>query len=124
MKQYILKRKLLAEKASQKEAEQILGRKIHNFLYGSERYLIEENNEYDWMPATLFENQATLIDKPIDFYQLMLKETDKSLAYLKEQYSKETESRLKAAIFLTNKRLATLQKDICKIINLEIMTKL
>ena len=85
MKQYILKRKLLAEKASQKEAEQILGRKIHNFLYGSEGYLIEENNEYDWMPATLFENQATLIDKPIDFYQLMLKETDKSLAYLKEQ---------------------------------------
>lgn len=124
MKQYILTRKLLAEKASQKEAEQILGRKIHNFLYGSEGYLVEENNEHDWMPATLFESQAILVDKPIDFYQLMLKEIDKSLAYLKEQYRKETEPRLKAAIFLANKRLMALQKDINKIINFEIMTKL
>ena len=55
MKQYILKRKLLAEKASQKEAEQILGRKIHNFLYGSEGYLIEENKENDWLGYFIWE---------------------------------------------------------------------
>lgn len=124
MKRYKLTRTLLAERASQKEAEEILGRKIHNFLYGSEGYLVEEDNEHDWLPASLFEKQATLIDQPINVYQSMLRDIEKALAYLREQYSKNNEPRLKSAIFLATKRLMALQKDITKITHLEITANL
>lgn len=125
MKQYRLIRDLLAEKASQQKAEIILGRKIQNLMYGTDGYIIEEQSgEQDWIPASVFDKQAILIDKPTDIYQYMAKDTKVFLSYLERQYVANKEPKLKAAIFLAKKRLAALQKDIKKIIDLEIMTNL
>lgn len=120
MKLYRLTRILKAEKASQKEAEHILGRKIHNLLYGSDGFIIEENGQRDWMPASVFGPQAALIDKPINYYQYLINESQKSIRYLKEQANKSEFDVKKRKLRLAAKRLETLIKDLTTLIDYEI----
>lgn len=120
MKRYRLIRNLSAEKASQKEAEQIFGRRINNLLYGTEGYIIEENGEYDWMPKSVFDSQAVLVDKAIHNYQYLKKEATEAIAYLKEQYKKTNCQVRKNGIAKTIKRLEALIKDVSKLIDYEI----
>lgn len=120
MKQYRLIRNLSAEKASQKEAEQIFGRRINNLLYGTEGYITEENGEHDWMPKSVFDSQAVLVDKPIHTYQYLKKEAEEAISYLREQHKKSNCQVRKNGIVKTIKRLEALIKDVSKLIDYEI----
>lgn len=123
MKLYILTSKLLAEKASQADAEEVIGRKINNFLYGTEGYITKDpdTQELDWMPKSLFDKKAELYDSPIDKYQRSIGEIDKSIKYLYTQScSARPKSDKRNKIYLAIRRLKALKQDLEHIINLEI----
>lgn len=124
MKQYILLSKVLAERACQSEAEEVIGVKINNLLYGTDGYITKDpdTEELNWTPKSVFEKQAILADTPVDKYQLILRQIDDNISFLRtESKAAAPKSTKRNRTYLTIRRLEALKNDIENLIRLTIM---
>lgn len=125
MRLYKLSKELYAEPSLQEDAEYIIGRRIHNFVHGNDGYITKspENEELDWMPKSVFDKQAILIDSTIDRMRAMLNDIDNSIQFF-YTVSKKSGKRFKRKrdrIYMAVRRLKALRTDIENIINLELL---
>lgn len=122
MKQYILFSRVLAERACQSEAEEVIGRKITNLLYGTDGYIIRKYDELNWMPKSVFDQQAIPVDSPIDKYRYILQQIDNNIKFLQSE-SKEARPRStkRNRAYLAIRRLNAFKQDIETLIRLTII---
>lgn len=124
MKQYILLSKVLAERACQSEAEEVIGRKINNLLYGTDGYITKDPDTEDlnWVPKSVFDSQAIIADSPMDKYRFILKQIEENIAFLKtESKSAKPKSPKRKRAYLTIRRLEALKIDIMNLIRLTLI---
>lgn len=88
MKLYRLTKFVSAEKATQAKAEQLIGKKITNLQYGTDGYVVlEDDGKMSWMPKTVFEKMAELMDTPINVCKTRVAEIEEEIKYVDTLFS-------------------------------------
>lgn len=73
MKRYRIKKFVDAKPMTQNNAEALLGKKVHNLLYGNSGYLVDdEESGIRWVPITVFEKHAMRAHSMTDRCNVMI----------------------------------------------------
>ena len=124
MKKYIYQRKVLAEPATQEEAEAKLGKKIENLFYGNSGYIVQDpkTKETDWMPKSVFEKNTVIADSPIDILRMMIDKADEDISWL-QGYTKRSKPIIdkRNRLYMAIRRLKTYRQDLDNVLQITLM---
>lgn len=115
---------MLAERATQAEASEKLGRKIENFFYGTDGYLVTDikEKEANWMPKSVFEEHTTQFDTPVDVLRYMATKTEQEIEWL-QKYTRKSKPSVdkRNRLYLAIRRLKAYKSDLDSILHITLI---
>ena len=124
MRKYLYQKEVLAERATQAEASEKLGRKIENFFYGTDGYLVTDikEKEANWMPKSVFEEHTTQFDTPVDVLRYMATKTEQEIEWL-QKYTRKSKPSVdkRNRLYLAIRRLKAYKSDLDSILHITLI---
>ena len=123
MKKFRIVKEIEAEKMSQADAEEALGKKIDNVAYSTDGYLMCEGGDISWVPKEKVKKLIHPYDSTLDIIRYMIdsaKEQDKWLVnYLKTDRSVSLAERDR--LYVCIRRIKVFRQDMEKLLKLNIL---